>query len=78
MAFYRCILCLALIGLGSAQMPDVGYDREQLQPLTDFRQQHRRTIDGRLCAAAFVQDRKTYTDCTTASIDLGCGLRVWA
>merc|ERR1712146_523569 len=30
------------------------------------RQQHRRTIDGRLCAAAFVQNRKSYTGCTDA------------
>ena len=29
-----------------------------------FRQEHRRTVDGRLCAAAFVQDRQTYTGCT--------------
>lgn len=37
-----------------------------LQNLTSNRRQHRRTVDGRLCAAAFVQDDQTYTDCTTA------------
>ena len=70
-------VCLPLSGFGAAQMPDVRYDREQLQPLTDFRQQHRRTIDGRLCAAAFVQNRKTYTDCTTASNPSGESGRPW-
>lgn len=38
----------------------------ELQKLTSNRRQHRRTVDGRLCAAAFVQDDQTYTDCTTA------------
>ena len=46
-----CFLCRAVA------QPEEGYSREQLQPLTKFRQQHRRTVDGRLCAAAFVQDR---------------------
>merc|ERR1712061_320295 len=32
------------------------------EPLTKFRQ-HRRTVDGRLCAAAFVQSRQVYTGC---------------
>ncbi|CAJ1365944.1 unnamed protein product [Effrenium voratum] len=40
--------------------------REQLKPLTTFRQQHRRLVDGRLCAAAFVQDKRVYTGCTDA------------
>lgn len=39
---------------------------QALQQLTAFRKNHRRTVDGRLCAAAFVQDDQTYTDCTTA------------
>ena len=30
---------------------------EDLQSLAEFRQQHRKTIDGHLCAAAFVQER---------------------
>ena len=54
-----------LLGLNAAQIPDVGFSREQLQPLTNFRQQHRTTLDGRLCAAAFVQDRKTFTGPTS-------------
>ncbi|PFH33427.1 PA14 domain-containing protein [Besnoitia besnoiti] len=45
---------------------NAGYTLGPLQQLTQFRKQHRRTIDGRLCAAAFVQDDQTYTDCTTA------------
>jgi len=54
-----------------------GYSREQLQPLTNFRQQHRRTIDGRLCAAAFVQNRKSYTGCTDAPNPTGESGRPW-
>merc|ERR1712146_781644 len=41
------------------------------------RQQHRRTIDGRLCAAAFVQNRKSYTGCTDASNPNGESGRAW-
>ena len=37
---------ILIVGL-VAQAPDEGYSREQLLPLTKFRQQHRRTIDGR-------------------------------
>ena len=61
----------------AAQEVDFGYTREQLQPLTKFRQQHRRTIDGRLCAAAFVQNRKAYTDCTDAPSPSGESGRPW-
>ncbi|CDJ48072.1 hypothetical protein EBH_0019050 [Eimeria brunetti] len=35
-----------------------------LQQLTEFRKNRRRTADGRLCAAAFVQEDQLYTDCT--------------
>lgn len=37
---------------------------DMLAKLTEFRSRHRRTIDGRLCAAAFVHDGQTFTDCT--------------
>ena len=57
--------------------PQEGYSREQLQPLTKFRQQHQRTIDGRLCAAAFVQNRKAYTACTDAPNPSGVSGRPW-
>merc|ERR1719222_1836201 len=56
---------------------DDGYDRTTLQPLTQFRLQHRKTICGRLCAAAFVQDRQAYTDCTTARSPDGSVGRQW-
>ena len=61
----------------TAQAPEEGYSREQLLPLTKFRQQHRRTIDGRLCAAAFVQNRKSYTGCTDAPSPSGESGRAW-
>merc|ERR1712232_716195 len=54
-----------------------GFAREELQPLTQFRQQHRRTVDGRLRAAAFVQNRETYTGCTDAPSPKGDSGRPW-
>ncbi|XP_026193447.1 uncharacterized protein LOC34622979 [Cyclospora cayetanensis] len=74
---------LFFIGLlGASRMPcsgaqDAGYDRKALQSLTEFRQLHRKTVDGRLCAAAFVQDDRTYTDCTTARNPEGLSGREW-
>ena len=38
-----------------SQAPDAGYAREQLQPLTKFRQQHRRTTVCHLALQALVQ-----------------------
>jgi hypothetical protein len=77
MNFHEIIfLSILVVGL-VAQKPDEGYSREQLQPLTNFRQQHRRTIDGRLCAAAFVQNRKSYTGCTDAPNPAGESGRPW-
>merc|ERR1712050_480182 len=70
------IVFILIVGL-VAQAPDEGYSREQLLPLTKFRQQHRRTIDGRLCAAAFVQNRKAYTGCTDAPNPEGESGRPW-
>ena len=46
-------------------------------PLTRFRQQHRRTEDGRLCAAAFVQDGQPYTNCTDATNPRNVAGREW-
>ena len=68
---------LSTAAAAAVQEPEVGYTREQLQPLTKFRQQHRRTTDGRLCAAAFVQNRKAYTDCTDAPNPAGESGRPW-
>merc|ERR1719482_829233 len=67
---------ILVVGL-AAQSPGDGYSREQLLPLTKYRQQHRRTIDGRLCAAAFVQNRKSYTGCTDAPNPAGESGRPW-
>ena len=80
MSFLCVMIASALFSAGSAvavDEPGAGYTREELQPLTKFRQQHRRTIDGRLCAAAFVQNRKAYTDCTDAPNPAGESGRPW-
>ncbi|SBS80028.1 LCCL domain-containing protein (CCp5) [Plasmodium ovale curtisi] len=45
--------------------------------ITEFRQQHRKTLDGRLCAAAFLHDDQTYTDCTSATSPDGTSGREW-
>jgi hypothetical protein len=37
---------------------------EQLDTMSKFRQQHRRTLDGRLCAAAYEYKGKEFTSCT--------------
>merc|ERR1712190_584999 len=71
------VFILVLIPAATAQAPEEGYSREQLLPLTKFRQQHQRTIDGRLCAAAFVQNRKAYTGCTDAPNPSGVSGRPW-
>ena len=71
------VFILVMIPAATAQAPEEGYSREQLLPLTKFRQQHRRTIDGRLCAAAFVQNRKSYTGCTDAPNPSGESGRPW-
>merc|ERR1712190_372207 len=46
-------------------------------PLAKFRQQHRKTIDGRLCAAAFVFDQQAYTDCAPTNSPDGASGREW-
>jgi len=43
---------------------DIGLSREDLLPLTRWRQQHRRTDEGHLCAAASVQESRVFTGCT--------------
>ena len=78
---FHCGICLfvGFLGVcaGSEQVVDETYTRDQLQPLTKFRQQHRRTVDGRLCAAAFVQNRKAYTGCTEAPNPSGESGQPW-
>ena len=77
-----CIRAVIITGVysvfvASETAPFSDYSRDQLQPLTKFRQHYRRTIDGRLCAAAFVQDRKAYTGCTEAPDPSGESGRQW-
>ena len=50
------IAFILIVGL-VAQAPDEGYSREQLLPLTKFRQQHRRTIDGRFHLVSFAREQ---------------------
>ena len=50
----------------------------QWRPVSaQHRQQHRRTLDGRLCAAAFVFDRQTHTGCSDSSNPAGEHGREW-
>ena len=64
------LLGLCGVAFGARLSADVvieaGRTREQLQTMASYRQQHRKTEDGRLCAAAFVQNRQSYTGCTAA------------
>merc|ERR1712066_538979 len=50
---------------------------DELAPLTQFRSQHRRTLDGRLCAAAFVQSGSAYTGCTDTPNPDGASGQPW-
>lgn len=75
--FTGALFSFVVVAATALQGPDAGYSREQLQPLTKFRQQHRRAIDGRLCAAAFVQNRKAYTGCTDSPNPAGESGRPW-
>merc|ERR1719506_2580238 len=51
--------------------------QQPLEPLTKFRQTHRKTIDGRLCAAAYVHNSQAFTDCTSAANPDGTSGREW-
>ena len=78
----RCVsvgvVAFVLFGRGLAHQTQTNdYNRDVLAPLTKYRQQHRRTVDGRLCAAAFVQNRKAYTGCTDATNPVGESGRPW-
>merc|ERR1711862_922153 len=70
MAIMKSISLFLFAGVCRAEPAD-------LQALTQFRQQHRRTVDGRLCAAASVQDRHAFTGCTTARDPAGASGRPW-
>jgi len=55
----------------------VGYKGQPLEPLTKFRQTHRKTMDGRLCAAAYVHDSQAFSDCTSAVDPGGASGKEW-
>merc|ERR1712187_610137 len=77
-ALYFVMSCCLVLGRASVEQLQISdYNHEMLQPLTKFRQAHRRTVDGRLCAAAFVQDRTAYTGCTDAPNPVGESGRPW-
>ena len=77
-ALYFVMSCCLVLGRASVEQLQISdYNHEMLQPLTKFRQQHRRTVDGRLCAAAFVQNRRAYTGCTDAANPVGESGRPW-
>ncbi|KJP86931.1 hypothetical protein AK88_03440 [Plasmodium fragile] len=75
MEFFHFALITFVLLLG--QCYSQNYDKENLKKLTEYRQQHRKTVDGRLCAAAFVQDDQTFTDCTKATDPNGITGREW-
>ena len=51
-SIFVCYLCTCF-----SRTSEIGHAHDHLQALTKFRQQHHRTIDGRLCATAFVQNK---------------------
>lgn len=55
----------------------VASKQQPLEPLAKFRQTHRKTSDGRLCAGAYVHNSQAFTDCTTAANPEGVSDREW-
>ena len=64
------------VSLCEAATPEA-YDKGQLQAAARFRQQHRKTEDGRLCAAASVHDEQTFTGCSNQPTPGGDVGREW-
>lgn len=73
---YLCILYFIYLNIVYSYGSE-SYDQESLKKLTEYRQQHRKTVDGRLCAAAFVQEDRTYSDCTKATDPNGLTGKEW-
>ena len=69
--------CVATILVTLAVYAGAAEPREDLKPLAQHLQQHRHTLDGRLCAAAFVFDRQTHTGCSDGSNPAGEHGREW-
>lgn len=63
-----CLVRLFLVASSAEPLSDGSPSAVELQRISRNRQQHRRTVDGRLCAAAFVQNRQAYTGCTAALV----------
>ena len=64
MVLSTAVALLACVFLHADAAAPEAYDKEQLQAAARFRQQHRKATDGRLCAAASVQDEQTFTGCS--------------
>lgn len=72
----RSAMVAFLEGPAGGGSPD-GYAREELRPLTQYRQQHRRTKDGYLCSAAGVTRRLVFTGCTDMPAPDGGSGEAW-
>merc|ERR1712060_683723 len=81
MAFQRfgfvCSVCLVVTQAAKLASGLAAPGADELAPLTQFRSQHRRTLDGRLCAAAFVQSGSAYTGCTDTPNPDGASGQPW-
>merc|ERR1712216_880886 len=71
-AMWRAVLFCLFVSVAA-----VHSQQQPLEPLTKFRQTHRKTIDGRLCAAAYVHNSQAFTDCTSAANPDGVSGREW-
>lgn len=65
------VLCIFVTAAASSSQ------QQALEPLTKYRQTHRKTTDGRLCAAAYVHNSQAFTDCTSAANPDGTSGREW-
>ncbi|QOY40807.1 Fibronectin II collagen-binding/PA14 domain containing protein [Cryptosporidium parvum] len=74
---FKGLSFILLAGNALSQTTQQAPTSQLLQELAQYRQQFRRTVDGRLCSAVFVQDFQTYTDCTIAKSPDGTSGREW-
>merc|ERR1719203_762252 len=72
LALSACLLSISPVTVLAA-LPTT----EELASLPRYRLKHRRTLDGRLCAAAFVQNGSVYTGCADVANPVGASGRLW-
>merc|ERR1719454_2010225 len=71
--------CVCVVGVTALCLAFVASDvlASPAEAVGNFRQEHRSTTDGRLCAAAFVHGRAAFTGCASVASPDGAVGREW-